>query len=94
MGRSIFVVAYDVSDDKRRNRISRELLKYGVRAQYSVFEVFVSEKEFKQMKKQLQKFIDRYEDSLVFYPLTENEYKNAKREGNKLSFGHLNDIYV
>ncbi len=37
----IYVVCYDVTNDKVRNRISKVLLKYGNRVQYSVFEVML-----------------------------------------------------
>ena len=34
---SLYVAAYDVSDDRRRNRVSRVLTEYGHRVQLSVF---------------------------------------------------------
>ncbi|MBI1938210.1 MAG: CRISPR-associated endonuclease Cas2 [Ignavibacteriales bacterium] len=34
----IYVITYDIDDDKRRNKISKLLEEYGVRVQESVFE--------------------------------------------------------
>jgi CRISPR-associated protein Cas2 len=35
----IWLVCYDISDDKRRNRLSSWLLRFGMRVQESVFEL-------------------------------------------------------
>ena len=40
----MIIVSYDISDDKKRNRFSNFLKKYGHRIQYSVFEIDNSEK--------------------------------------------------
>lgn len=37
--KQFIVVAYDISDDKRRQKIAKILLNYGVRSNYSVFDV-------------------------------------------------------
>ena len=42
-------VAYDCSNDKRRNRVAKILLDYGYRVQYSVFEVELDERRFKEL---------------------------------------------
>ena len=41
---TIVVVSYDISDDKKRERFSKFLKKFGHRIQYSVFEIDNSEK--------------------------------------------------
>lgn len=33
------IISYDISDDKKRTRFAKFLLKYGHRLQYSVFEI-------------------------------------------------------
>lgn len=38
------LVSYDISDDKKRNRFAKYLLKFGHRIQYSVFEIENSER--------------------------------------------------
>jgi len=46
------LVAYDLSDDRRRNRMARYLLEKGPRLQYSVFRADVAGDE-------MQSFLDR-----------------------------------
>ena len=36
-----YVVSYDISADKARNRVAKHLLRYGHRVQYSVFEIAI-----------------------------------------------------
>ncbi|NJK64957.1 MAG: CRISPR-associated endonuclease Cas2, partial [Synechococcaceae cyanobacterium SM2_3_1] len=40
----LYVIAYDISCDRRRRKVSEVLEGYGKRAQYSVFECVISEK--------------------------------------------------
>jgi CRISPR-associated protein Cas2 len=39
-----YLICYDISDDHRRNSISKFLLDYGERVQFSVFEFNITEK--------------------------------------------------
>lgn len=70
----LYLVCYDVSDDKRRNRIAKILLGYGDRVQYSVFEVMLKSKtQFKALCAELQPIVDEEDDADVrLYPLCGN----------------------
>ena len=63
------VIAYDVTDDRRRARVSTLLEDYGLRVNYSVFECELDGKEFAQLQEQLARLIDDREDRVVFYRL-------------------------
>lgn len=63
------VIAYDVTDDRRRERVSTLLEDYGLRVNYSVFECELEGKEFTQLQAQLARLIDAQEDRVVFYRL-------------------------
>ena len=63
------VIAYDVTDDRRRERVSTLLEDYGLRVNYSVFECELESKEFTQLQAQLARLIDAQEDRVVFYRL-------------------------
>jgi len=63
------VVAYDITDDKRRNRIAKVLEDYGDRVQYSVFECNIARKHFLRMRDRLEKIMNPDEDSIIFYHL-------------------------
>ena len=61
------VVAYDVVEDRRRNKIAGVLLNFGRRVQKSVFEAIVDDKQFVKMKAALEKHIDMETDSVRYY---------------------------
>jgi CRISPR-associated protein Cas2 len=69
MGRQFLVVAYDVPDDRRRQRLHDALLNYGTAVQYSVFECLVSEKELARLKKQVRRIIKPRLDHVRYYYL-------------------------
>jgi CRISPR-associated protein Cas2 len=45
------VVAYDVSDDKRRTQLFKTLRRFGDPVQFSVFECVISERLFDQLRR-------------------------------------------
>ncbi|HID61247.1 MAG TPA: CRISPR-associated endonuclease Cas2 [Anaerolineae bacterium] len=63
------VVAYDVPDDRRRERLHKALLNYGTPVQYSLFECLADEEELKRMKKQVQRIIKPRLDHVRYYYL-------------------------
>jgi len=65
----LWVVSYDVRDDKRRSKVSKLLEGYGRRAQFSVFECDIDEEKCITLEKRLKHEIDPDEDDIRFYPL-------------------------
>jgi CRISPR-associated protein Cas2 len=62
------VIAYDISDDKRRTKIHKVLKSYGQWTQFSLFECMdLSEPEYARLRSRLQKMIVPGEDSIRFY---------------------------
>ena len=68
-----YVVAYDISSDKRRNRVSKFLLGYGVRVQYSVFECELDRYELMELMEALESMIDEDEDRVYIYQIYPEE---------------------
>jgi CRISPR-associated protein Cas2 len=67
---AIHVVAYDVADDARRERLSLMLTGYGPRVQLSVFEVDVPTKAaLRELKARIREVIDPHEDQVRIYPI-------------------------
>ncbi|MCX7812499.1 CRISPR-associated endonuclease Cas2 [Pseudothermotoga sp.] len=66
----LFVVSYDVTDDKRRKELSDYLESYGVRVQYSVFETELAESQLDQLVRGIKKRIKPEEDTVRIYPIT------------------------
>jgi len=71
-----FVVAYDIEDDKRRKKVSEILECYGVRVNYSVFEIEVSEKELKKLILDISK-IHHKQDNIRFYAMHKDTIKKS-----------------
>lgn len=67
--RALLVVAYDVVDDRRRERVARTLLDYGVRVQYSVFECALTRAQRRELVSLLRERIDPVEDTVSLYVL-------------------------
>ena len=53
----------DIENNKKRNKLAKELLKYGIRTQKSVFECEISRKDLNKIKKIAKKF--SYDTDLV-----------------------------
>lgn len=63
------VVAYDISDDKRRQKVAKTLVDYGIRCNFSVFECVLSQSQISTMQKRLSKIIDSKSDCILYYYL-------------------------
>jgi CRISPR-associated protein Cas2 len=67
--KQFIVVAYDISDDRRRQKIAKILVNYGVRSNFSVFECYLTETQIKTIKSRLEKIIDTKTDCVLYYYL-------------------------
>lgn len=67
----LVVVAYDVSDDRRRVRLHTLLLGYGSPVQESVFECEVTEKQKATMQRRVARVIRPGTDQVRYYMLCE-----------------------
>jgi CRISPR-associated protein Cas2 len=64
-----YVVAYDITDDARRNRVARFLEGWGRRVQKSVFECDLSLEELSEMCSRLKELLVPSEDRCHIYRL-------------------------
>lgn len=67
MGQHYVVVAYDLPNDRRRQRLHDALLNYGTPVQYSVFECLVDDLELARMKKQVKRIVRPRLDHVRYY---------------------------
>jgi len=65
----LYIVAYDISSDRRRTKVHKTLSGFGRWSQYSLFECYLSEKEYLQLRARLDKILEESSDSVRFYPL-------------------------
>ncbi|MEO0091515.1 MAG: CRISPR-associated endonuclease Cas2 [candidate division WOR-3 bacterium] len=75
------LISYDVTDNKRRNKICNTLKNYGKRVQFSVFECLLENKDLMRLKTRLLKLIKEDEDKLRIYQLCENCKRNILTYG-------------
>lgn len=61
-----YLVCYDVTNDKRRNKIYKILMGFGARFQYSVFIIPLNKKELMELRIKLLKAMKTEEDSILF----------------------------
>lgn len=83
--KQFYVVAYDVSDDKRRTRVVKILQKYGKRINLSVFECMLSDSQFRNMKETIMKVSDRKNDHILVYPICLNCFAKIESLAGGLS---------
>lgn len=66
-----YVIVFDIHNNKRRRKTVRLLLSYGIRVQYSVFEMQIDRVDLQKLKSGLKRILHK-EDSLRIYGLSSN----------------------
>ena len=61
----MYLISYDISSDRLRNKVAKKLLDYGKRVQYSVFECDIDRKKYKELYKELVTLLDGTDDGSV-----------------------------
>lgn len=68
----LYIVAYDISSNRRRKKISDILEGYGKRVQYSVFEVVLVKSKYDELRRRIKRYVKADEDSVRFYPISKH----------------------
>jgi CRISPR-associated protein Cas2 len=71
--RRTFIVAYDISDDYRRDKVFKTLRGFGDHLQYSVFECQLNAADLVRCRHRLGEFIDHKADQVLFVDLGPSE---------------------
>lgn len=72
------VVTYDVSDDRRRERLATLLSGYGPRVQLSVFECMLRSKdELQDLRAKIREIVDTQEDQVRMYNVSKEAMDQA-----------------
>ena len=71
MSRRHYLITYDISDDKRRNRVFQTLRDHGDHAQFSVFFCQLNKQELAALRGQLTEFINARQDQVLIVDLGE-----------------------
>lgn len=67
--KSFIVIAYDISDDKKRYRAVKALKQYGVAVNMSVYECMLTKHQLEKLTEKLDRIIDKGCDKVVYYPI-------------------------
>lgn len=66
---TLYVVAYDIPDDKRRTKVHRVLCGYGAWTQYSLFECWLTRRQLLELRAKLARHLVEERDSVRLYAL-------------------------
>lgn len=65
----LWLICYDISDDRKRYRVERALQAFGVRVQFSVWGCQLDRRALARLKSRLGQLIDKRHDSVRLYPV-------------------------
>lgn len=77
----IYMVCYDISNNKRLHKAAKKLEQFGIRVQKSFFQCEMESDRMERMKRELLRIINRKQDSLFIYPLCEKCSRGALTDG-------------
>ena len=69
MERTLYLIAYDITDDRRLNRVRLFLKGYSTGGQKSVYECFLTDAELRYVKKKIERLIDEDEDRVHIFTM-------------------------
>lgn len=87
------VIAYDIMDDRRRNRVVKVIERYGTRVNYSVFECMFTNVQFKHTQEKIAKLIKFKEDSVIYYPICVDCFSKIIYQPNRRITSKITVIY-
>jgi CRISPR-associated protein Cas2 len=88
------VVSYDIVETRKRTRLAKKLLNFGVRVQYSVFECNLNHEQLQELKAQALPLVDPEKDSLRIYKLCENCAPQIESFGIKRGWEEKDTIVI
>lgn len=88
------LVAYDISDPKRLQRIATICEDYGVRVQYSLFECWLDDDAFERLWHELETTFDPETDRLAAYRLDAGAVRERRKAGDRMVLTNPVRTYV
>ena len=79
---TLYLVAYDISNDKRRTKVHRTLCGFGQWTQYSFFECFLDEKELISLEHRLNNILNEQKDNVRIYRICASCQDKTKTIGS------------
>lgn len=75
---SAYVAAYDVGDDRRRERLSRVLVHYGHRVQLSVFVIWLEPSDLPELRRKVGQLLSE-SDQFDLFPIDQRGQRTQWR---------------
>ena len=79
-------IAYDMADNRQRSQVCKALERYGVRVQYSLFELSLALKDLHKLVDHLKGLIDNTHDRLLVVRLCPRCHDTVDRYGNVTAY--------
>ncbi len=79
MNRTLYLIAYDITNEKRLNRVREFLKGYSTGGQKSVYECFLTDGELKHVKINLERLIDEGEDRMHIFTMDARSRTHAQQ---------------
>jgi len=68
----LYLIAYDIPNDKRRTKLHKTLCGFGTWTQYSFFECFLNDKELVTLRARINQIINPEEDNIRIYHICQS----------------------
>lgn len=81
----LYLVAYDISSNKRRKKIAEKLENYGTRINLSVFECTFTPAQLTEIRRFIKKNINKRKDIVKIYYLSRKCYAKSFTLGQKIA---------
>ena len=88
------IVAYDIADPRRLNKVAKVIKDYGIRVQKSIFEVAVNNNLFLEMKSRIEDIIEPTADGVKYFPLCEKCAGTVEIIGQEIFIDPDEEFYV
>jgi CRISPR-associated protein Cas2 len=89
----MYIITYDIKEDKKRRKVSKILEDYGTRVQYSVFECDITQQQADNIICRFQGLIDIETDSIIVYFYCANCRQKEITIGKKKEKNELTNMF-
>lgn len=90
----LWMVAYDIADDRRRRQLAQCLAKKLVRVQESIFEGWLTQPESSALMEEVKQLLDPRADRLRAYPLAVRKSSRYQVYGQQEKTEKLPDFWI
>ena len=78
----LYIICFDVCDERRLRAVSKTLEDVGTRVQYSVFECYLEDKDLTVLQSKLAQIVDIQSDHIRYYPICPKDQRGILLDGN------------